>query len=133
MIFPRANRVEHQLPYLEGVDTQVLASPEHGARFVEHELLVKPSGGTLRPRDEEFEQFIFVLEGGLDLELEGKNHKMVEGGYCWLPPNRAYQFKNTGDALSRAIWIRRRYEEVDGIAIPDPIIANENGATPNAL
>ncbi|MGB5843771.1 MAG: (S)-ureidoglycine aminohydrolase [Anaerolineales bacterium] len=125
MIFPRANRVEHQLPHFEGVEAQVLASPEQGARFVEHELLIQPSGGTSRPRDEEFEQFIFVLEGSLELELEGKKHQMIEGGYCWLPPNRAYQFENTGDALSRAAWIRRRYEEVDGVAIPDPIVANE--------
>jgi (S)-ureidoglycine aminohydrolase len=125
MIFPRANRVEHQLPYFEGVEAQVLATPEQGARFVEHELLVKPNGGTTRPRDENFEQFLFVLEGSLDLEVGGKNHVMAEGGYCWLPPDLAYQFKNTGEALSRAVWIRRRYEEIEGVPIPDPIIANE--------
>ena len=125
MIFPRANRVEHNLPYFKGVEAQVLATPDHGSRFVEHELLIQPSGGTSRPRDENFEQFLFVLEGSLDLELDGKNHEMVEGGYCWLPPNLAYQFKNKGEDLSRAVWIRRKYEEVDGVPIPDPIIANE--------
>ncbi len=30
------------------------------------------------------------------------------------------------DALSRLVWIRRRYEEVEGIAVPDPIIAHES-------
>lgn len=125
MIFPRANRVEHQLPHFKGVEAQVLATPELGARFVEHELLVKPGGGTARPRDEAFEQFLFVLEGDLEFELDGRVHKMVPGGFCWLPPHRPYQFKNPGDQLSRLVWIRRRYEEVDGIAIPDPIVANE--------
>ena len=125
MIFPRANRVEHLLPYFEGVEAQVLATPEQGARFVEHELLIKPNGGTARPRDEDYEQFLFLLEGSLDLEVDGKKHALVEGGYCWLPPNYPYQFKNTGEDLSRAVWIRRQYEEVDGIRIPDPIIANE--------
>ena len=56
---------------------------------------------------------------------DGKKHALVEGGYCWLPPNYPYQFKNTGEDLSRAVWIRRQYEEVDGVSIPDPIIANE--------
>ncbi len=132
MIFPRANRVEHQLPHFKGVQAQVLVTPQHGARFVEHELLVEPGGGTARPKDEDFEQFLFVLEGGLEFDLEGKKHKMVQGGFCWLPPHRIYQFMNPGDSLSRVIWIRRRYEPVDGLAIPDPIIANEKdvGADP---
>ena len=132
MIFPRANRVEHYLPHFKGVQAQVLSTPQHGARFVEHELLVEPNGGTERPRDEEFEQFFFVLEGDLEFELDGKKHKMVPGGFCWLPPHRPYQFKNSGDALSRLVWIRRRYEEVADVAIPDPIIANEKdvGADP---
>jgi len=125
MIFPRANRVEHNLPHFKGVQAQVLSTPQHGARFVEHELLVEPDGGTERPRDEEFEQFLFVLEGDLEFEMDGQKHRMVPGGFCWLPPHQPYQFKNTGDTLSRLIWIRRRYEEVDGIAIPDPIIGNE--------
>ncbi len=125
MLFPRANRVEHQLPNFRGVQAQVLATPQHGAKFVEHELLVESGGGTTGPRNENLEQFFFVLEGELNFELEGKKHNLVEGGFSWLPPNRAYGFKNVGDGLSRVIWVRRQYQEVAGIAIPDPIIANE--------
>src|SRR5512141_596160 len=73
MIFPRANRVEHHLPHFEGVLAQVLATPQHGARFVEHELLVEPNGGTARPVDENLEQFLFVLEGEVNFELDGKH------------------------------------------------------------
>lgn len=129
MLFPRANRVEHYLPHFHGVEAQVLTTPQIGARFVEHELLVHPSGGTAKPKSEELEQFFFVLEGEIDLELDGKNHKMVEGGFCWLPPQRPYQFVNKGEALSRVVWVRRRYEEVEGITIPDTIIANEKDVT----
>ncbi len=126
MIFPRANRVEHQLPYFQGVQAQVLATPQQGARFVEHELLVDPGGGTTQFRDEEFEQFLFVLEGQVTLDLEGKSHPLIEGGFCWLPPHQPYAFKNQGEALSRVVWIRRRYVEVSGISIPDPIVAHES-------
>ncbi len=125
MIFPRANRVEHQLPYYQGVDAQVLATPQLGAKFVQHELLVHANGGTARPYTDELEQFLFVLEGEIEFELDGKKHKLGEGGFTWLPPNSTYQFANKSDALSRVVWIRRRYEEVDGIAIPAPIVANE--------
>jgi (S)-ureidoglycine aminohydrolase len=126
MIFPRSNRVEHHLPHFEGVLAQVLVTPQLGAKFVEHELLIEANGRTTKPRNEGFEQFFFVLEGELQFELEGKSHKMVQGSFCWLPPNRPYHFVNRGEALCRAIWIRRRYEMVDGVPVPEPIFAHES-------
>ncbi len=33
---------------------------------------------------------------------------------------------NEGQVPSRVIWIRRRYEVIAGVAIPDPIIAHES-------
>ena len=125
MLLPRTNRVEHHLPGFAGVDLQVLAAPPNGARFVEHELLVKPNGGTSKYITEELEQFFYVLEGSIAFEMGGKSHKMVDGGYCWLPPDSTYRFKNTGDTVSRILWIRRRYVQVEGVLIPDPIFANE--------
>jgi (S)-ureidoglycine aminohydrolase len=125
MLLPRANRVDHNLPHFDGVKAQVLATPQIGASFIEHELLVHPNGGTSEPKAENLEQFFFVLEGKLNFEIKGKNYKMVEGGFCWLPPQLDFQFFNPEDYISRVIWIRRKYEQVKGIAIPDPIIANE--------
>jgi (S)-ureidoglycine aminohydrolase len=126
MIFPRANRVENHLPGFEGVLAQVLSTPQHGAKFVEHELLVDPNGGTVKHCQEEFEQFFYVLEGQVKFELEGKSHKLVQGSFTWLPPQVAYAFHNQDDALSRVVWIRRRYEKVEGIAIPAAIVAHES-------
>ena len=126
MIFPRSNRVEHHLPGFEGVLAQVLSTPQHGAKFVEHELLVEPNGHTTGQRSEELEQFFFVLEGRVRFDLDGKVHKLVQGSYTWLPPNAAYAFASDSDTPSRLIWIRRRYEKVEGIDVPDPIVAHES-------
>jgi (S)-ureidoglycine aminohydrolase len=126
MIFPRANRVEHHLPGFDGVLAQVLSTPQYGAKFVEHELLVEPNGGTSKPVEQEFEHFLFVLEGQLKYELDGKSHNLVQGNFSWVPPHTAFQFKNPGAERSRVIWIRRRYVQVDGIAIPTPIVAHES-------
>jgi glyoxylate utilization-related uncharacterized protein len=57
-ILPRANRVLSTLPGLSGVSAQVMATPQLGARFIEHELLVQAGGGTEKPIDQEFEQFL---------------------------------------------------------------------------
>jgi (S)-ureidoglycine aminohydrolase len=126
MIFPKSNRVEHHLPQFEGVLAQVLATPQLGAKFVEHELLIEVNGHTLKPRDEKWEQFFFILEGELQFELENSKHKLVKGSFCWLPPHIPYQFINKSEQLCRAIWIRRNYEVAEGINIPDPIVAHES-------
>jgi len=125
MLLPMSNRVGHVLPYFEGVDVQVLATPELGAEFVQHELLVNPNGGTKGTLNQELEQFLYVLEGELTFELDGKKHHLVEGGFSWLPPNTPYSLANPSEALTRLTWIRRHYEKVDGIPIPDAIVANE--------
>ena len=128
-ILPAANRVLSNLPHFRGVQAQVLATPQLGARFVEHELVIQPGGGTASLWNEDLEQFLFVLEGGIDFKLDGKSHPLGKGGFCWLPPSCPYQFVNESGAVSRLVWIRRRYEKVDGLAIPDPIIAHERDVT----
>jgi len=131
MVFPRANRVEHHLPGFEGVLAQVLSAPPQGANFVEHELLVESKGHTIKSRTEELEQFFFVLEGQLQFVAEGKAYKLRRGNFAWLPPNTSYAFKSASDSLSRMVWIRRRYIQVEGIAIPAPIIAHEEDVRSN--
>lgn len=125
MLLARENRVEHHLPYFQGVDVQVLTTPQIDAKFVEHELLVYPNGKTSKPIVQELEQFFFVLEGELEFKLESQKHKLVVGGFSWLPPQTAFEFVNKQETTSRVIWIRRRYEQVEGIAVPAPIVANE--------
>ncbi len=126
MIFPRSSRVEHQLPHFEGVLAQVLATPQIGAAFVQHELLVESGGRTTRTRDEEYESFFYVQEGEIEMTVGGKSTRMPEGGFAWLPPHDPYSFQNKGEALSRVIWIRRRYVPVDGIAIPAAVVAHQS-------
>jgi (S)-ureidoglycine aminohydrolase len=133
MIFPRANRVEHHLPgFNGGVLAQVLSAPPIGAKFVEHELLLDVNGGTEKPRIEDLEQFFFILEGEIGFVIEGnKPTKLSKGSFCWLPPNCAYQFTNKSDYRSRVIWVRRRYFEIDGIPVPNPIFAHESDVIAN--
>lgn len=130
-ILPAANRVLSNLPGFKDVQAQVLATPQLGARFVEHELVISAGGGTAKPRKDDFEHFLYILEGGVDFELDGNKRSLEKGCFCWLPPQVAFQFTNRSKSTSRMVWIRRRYEKVEGIAIPDPIIAHESEVAAN--
>lgn len=125
-ILPASNRVFSYLPGFKDVAAQVLATPQLGARFVQYELVVQPNGGTSEPHNEALEHFMFVLEGGVDFELDGSKQSLEKGCFCWLPPSRPFQFSNRTGAEARIVWIRRRYVGVEGIAIPEPIIAHES-------
>lgn len=124
-ILPRANRVMHTLPALRNAQAQVLAAPPLSSYHVAHELLLEPGGGSAQPITEELEQFLYVLEGGVDLKVDDRDHHLVEGGYCWLPPGRTYGLLNQGVTTSRLFWLRRRYQPQAGIPVPESIIASE--------
>ncbi len=124
-ILARADRVESTLPQFKGVEAQIMTTPALGAKFAEYELLLNPGGKTVAPINDGLEHFLFVLEGAVEFETGGQKHQLDAGGYVWLPPHVAYSLDNTGDALARMLWLRRRYEKVEGIAIPEPIISNE--------
>lgn len=124
-ILPQANRVMSVLPDFEEAVARVLATPELGARFVEYEILVRPGGGTIKPIGDGLEHFWFVLEGGIELAVDGVKRELDGGGYAWLPPGMTYQLRNQKASPSRVIWLRRRYEKLQGLVVPDPIIANE--------
>lgn len=127
ILLPESNRVFSHIPKFSGIEMQIMATPQiTGARFTEYEMHIHPNGKTEGVIEEEFEQFLYVLEGTVELLCCGKMHNFVKGNYFWLPPHTAFSLHNKSDALCRAIWIRRRYEEVAGIQIPSPIIAHEN-------
>lgn len=124
-ILPGDNRVFSTIPGFRGVQAQVLATPQLGARFVQHELFFHPGGHTTNPIDEDFEQFFFVQRGSVTLDLCGKKYLLKEGGFSWLPPLMRFELDNPEGDLAKVIWIRRRYKPSLEVSIPSPIIANE--------
>ena len=124
-ILPRANRVLSTIPGLKGVSAQVLAAPPLGARFVEHELLVQPAGGTEKTICQAYEQFFYVLEGEVEFTHNGKLTHFTQGGYAWLPPQSDFSFVNKDRKVSRMLWLRREFIEVAGLSVPAPIISSE--------
>ena len=53
---------------------------------------------------------------------------------CLLPPpGAAWNVSNGSDTPARFHWIRKAYEEVKGLGLPDPIVVNERDITPIAM
>ncbi|KAJ6113775.1 hypothetical protein N7523_007092 [Penicillium sp. IBT 18751x] len=79
------------------------------------------------------EGVVFVVEGEVSITLDGKTHTLTEGGYAFLPPKSGWTLRNNSAATARFHWIRKAYEAVDGLDMPEPIFLNEKEIAPTVM
>ncbi|MCU0906580.1 MAG: XRE family transcriptional regulator [Rhodobacteraceae bacterium] len=53
----------------------------------------------------EGEEFIFVLDGTLDVIIEEEAHPVAAGGAIYFKSTLDHRYANTGDAEVRALWV----------------------------
>ncbi len=128
--------VTSYLPFWDKTRAWIIARPLSGfaETFSQYIMEVAPGGGSTRPEpDETAEGVLFVVEGELKLTVDGNTHTMTEGGYAYLPPASDWTVKNASGEAVRFHWIRKSYEPVEGLDVPEPIIANEKNIKPTAM
>ncbi len=128
--------VTSPLPFWEKTRAWIIARPLSGfaETFSQYIMEVAPGGGSERPElDPEAEGVFFVVEGELAVSVGGRKHVMKPGGYAYLPPSSGWTVRNEGAAPARFHWIRKAYEKVDGIDVPEPIFANEADIEPSPM
>ncbi|MDI5892873.1 bifunctional allantoicase/(S)-ureidoglycine aminohydrolase [Halomonas rhizosphaerae] len=128
--------VTSNLPFWEGTRLWVLARPLSGfaETFSQYIMEVAPGGGSERPElDPEAEGVLFVVEGEMTLTLAGERHHMAAGGYAFIPPGSDWQVRNEADSPVRFHWVRKAYERVEGLAVPEAFVVNENDIAPNEM
>ena len=128
--------VTSNLPFWERTRLWVIARPLSGfaETFSQYIVEVSPGGGSDRPElDPSAEAVLFVVEGALELTLPGTSHLLGPGGYAFLPPGSAWTLRNRSDEPARFHWIRKAYQFVDGIAVPDAFVTNEQDVEPQPM
>lgn len=125
--------VTSALPFWDRTRAWILARPLTGfaETFAQSIVEVGAGGGSERPEpDPAVEGVLFVLEGRLDLTLDGTKHVMEPGGFAYIPPAISWSVENRGADPVRFHWIRKLYEPVDGLDRPAAIVVNECDVTP---
>jgi len=70
------------MPGMKACTAIVHVGPALGARFTEYTAEFE-SAGELGPTS--VQRFIFVIDGELELEVNGRSHQLGTGGYAFLP------------------------------------------------
>jgi (S)-ureidoglycine aminohydrolase len=130
-VIPRGTNsdiVTSYLPFWDDTRLWVLARPLTGfaETFSQYMVEVAPGGGSERPElDPEAEGVVFITRGWLHLTLEGAAHKLEPGGYAFIPPGTDWSVRNEGDEPAHFHWIRKAYERVEGLDVPEAFVTNE--------
>lgn len=120
--------VRTPLPGAENVQFIVHAGPQLGALFTQMTAEFA-EGGTLGPAPAQ--RFVYVIEGKLQLELEGDSHSLVNGGFAFLPKGLAHTVR--ASATARAVVIEKPYEIQKGVAAPEVLIGDESSVIETPL
>lgn len=121
---PRAFMCGSKLPDWKGTTVFFLATPKLGAKFIEATLHIVKDGGSVGRIENGCENFMFVLEGEVDLTLYGKRHTMEKHGYFWAPPGADFEIHNTREETARVLWVRKVYVPALQCAVPEAIVSN---------
>jgi (S)-ureidoglycine aminohydrolase len=128
--------VTSNLPFWTETRLWVIARPLSGfaETFSQYIVEVSSSGGSDRPElDPGAEGVLFVVEGHMDLTIEGERHRLDPGGYAFLPPGCDFTVHNESPLPLRFHWIRKAYQAVDGLEAPTAFVTNERDVVPGAM
>ena len=120
--------VRTTLPGMKACFAIVHTGPAMGAKFAQYTAEFEPGGelgGTVAQR------FIFVLEGAVTLESDGKRNELGTGGYAYLPEGS--QHRVAAARSSRVAVIEKPYHALGSVKPPWVLISNEDAVTSHPL
>ncbi|MBN9602036.1 MAG: (S)-ureidoglycine aminohydrolase [Afipia felis] len=128
--------VTSALPFWHNTRLWILSRPMSGfsETFSQYLMEVGPSGGSDNPDlDPDAESVIFVVDGGVEITLDGQIQKLGPSGYAYLPAGAKWKLRNSRSGYTRFHWIRKRYEAVDGVEVPPAFFTTEQEAVTIAM
>lgn len=116
------------LPGAQRVEFIVHAAPRIGAAFTQMTAEFA-SGGALGPTGAQ--RFLFVIDGSVELKVEGTTHTIGPRGFAYVPQGTEHQIRAAEQ--SRAALIEKSYQPVAGAAAPQILVGDETSVAPVAL
>jgi (S)-ureidoglycine aminohydrolase len=120
--------VRTALPGMKECAAIVHAGSALGARFAQYTAEFEPGGelgGTGAQR------FVYVLDGYLNLEVEGHASRLGARGYAYLPTGITHRVVSA--AKSRAVVIEKFYQPIAEADSPGILISSEDAITSEPL
>ena len=120
--------VRTTLPGMKACTAVVHAGPAMGAAFAEYTAEFERDGelgGTPAQR------FLYVIDGAVSVEVNGKRHELGARGYAYVPQGLAHRVVATN--ASRVAVIEKAYQTLKAVEPPAAIVSSEDAISAHAL
>jgi (S)-ureidoglycine aminohydrolase len=120
--------VRTSLRGMKACSAVVHVGPALGARFTEYTAEFETGGelgGTAAQR------FIFVIEGSVKVEVDGKSSALGARGYAYFPEGLPHRV--LGTKMSRVAVIEKPYQALDSVKPPQLIVSSEDSVSSHPL
>ncbi len=128
--------VSSYLPHWEKTRLWIVARPMTGfaETFSQYIMEVELGGGSEKPdADPQAESMLFVTHGAILVAMEGQEHVLRPGGFAYVPASCAWALRSLGPEIARFHWIRKRFESVPGLGLPEAFSGNERDLVPDPM
>ncbi len=120
--------VRTTLPGMKACSAAVHVGPALGAKFTEYTAEFE-AGGELG--SSAAQRFIFVIEGSVKLEIDGKTSELGARGYAYLP--EGLQHRVVAAKSARVAVIEKPYQALAGVERPRLIVSSEDSVSSHPL
>lgn len=126
-LIPPEGLVNNVIPHFEKCIISVVASPKLGASFVEYIVEMETGGKNTRGfGGNGIETFVYLIEGNLNVIVDGTKYELTEGGYVYAPPSLSMILENNSSTSAKFVLYKQRYIPVEGIGEPWVVSNNIN-------
>jgi (S)-ureidoglycine aminohydrolase len=120
--------VRTTLPGMKNASAIVHVGPALGAAFTEYTAEFESKGEL---GNTSAQRFLFVMEGALTLEAEGKRHDLGTRGYAYLSEGLSHRV--IAKKKSRVAVIEKPYERTEKTEPPRLLVSSEDSISSHAL
>jgi len=120
--------VRTPLPGMRGCTAIVHVGPALGAAFTQYTAEFEAGGELGRTSAQ---RFLYVVEGGINIEVDGAQHALASGGYAFIPQGAHHRVISS--RVSRVAVVEKAYQALDSLPAPSPIVSTEDDVSAHPL
>ncbi|MEO0669665.1 MAG: bifunctional allantoicase/(S)-ureidoglycine aminohydrolase [Pseudomonadota bacterium] len=124
------------LPGWVGTRAWILARPMSGfaETFAQYAIELAPEGGSGDPEpDIDAQAVLFVAQGQAHLTIGQDLHVLHPGSFAYVPPGARWSLWNRSEEMCGVHWIRKRFVQGAGVAMPDALVTHETQVPPVSM
>src|SRR5690606_27863074 len=89
----------------EGIEAEIIIPHEHGRQLEGFLFVMQPGGHSNGEVEHEGEECGYVIEGQLELVINGTTYLLGPGDSFFFPSHRPHSYRNPGKKVARVLWV----------------------------